>query len=362
MKKSKFSKPKLPEAAKRVRLPRRRDQEQKVQEALSSVPRITNDNVTEHREEVLSSARKYIYPLQHSKHRVIRISVALFSVVLLFFFAYIGLALYRFQSTSTFVYGVTKVIPLPVAKAGDSWISYESYLFELRRNMHYYGTQQRTDFASKDGQAQLKHLKKQAMNQVIKDAYVKQLAEKHDVRVTGRMIDSQVALVRSQNRLGSNDRVFKDVLNQYWGWTEADFERALRQQLLQQAVVNKLDTQTRQRAEEALRQLKGGADFAALAGQLSDDQATRGNGGQYPNPIARNERDVAPQITAELMKLEQGQISDIVNSGYSLEILKVTEKSGNTIRGAHIQFNMSDIESYIAPLRKSEPVKRYIQV
>src|ERR1700761_5086174 len=97
----KLKKPKLPKTIKRpfkraAELADQRNitQEQKVTEALSNVPRITNETVGEHREEVLSSARKYIYPLQHSKHRVVRVSIGLFLAVLVIFFVVSGLALY----------------------------------------------------------------------------------------------------------------------------------------------------------------------------------------------------------------------------------------------------------------------------
>ena len=163
LKKSKKSKPRKLSAGLQRPFKRAKAPEDKVTDALSNVPRITTETVEEHREEVLSSARKYIYPLQHSKHSVVRISVGILLAVLLAFFAYCGLALYKFQSTNGFIYGVTKVIPFPVAKVGPTWVSYESYLFELRRNMHYYHTQQQTNFSTPGGQVQLKHLRQQAM-------------------------------------------------------------------------------------------------------------------------------------------------------------------------------------------------------
>src|SRR5438270_9059225 len=141
--------------------------EEKVSDALAGVPRITNETVTEHREEVLSSARKYIYPLQQSKHRVVKVSLSLFALVIIAFFTVTGLELYKLQATGGFLYDVTRIIPFPVAKAGHSWISYESYLFELRRNMHYYQSQQQASFQGKDGKAQLRHLKQQARGQAI---------------------------------------------------------------------------------------------------------------------------------------------------------------------------------------------------
>src|SRR5690349_4509541 len=145
----------------------------------SGVPRITNETVAEHREEVLSSARKYIYPLQHSMHRIVLISTSIFIVLVVGFFVYCVLSLYKFNSTSTFVYRVTQVIPFPVAKAGSHWVSYENYLFELRHYIHYYQTQQKIDFTSTSGKQQLDDFRKKALQIVVNEAYVKQLAEQN---------------------------------------------------------------------------------------------------------------------------------------------------------------------------------------
>ncbi|MDB5184298.1 MAG: Peptidylprolyl isomerase [Candidatus Saccharibacteria bacterium] len=353
-------KPTLPTKKLKRAFKRRQATEERVSEAFANVPRITNDTVAEHREEVLAGARKYIYPLQHSKHRVVRISAALFTSVVILFFAYVGLSLYRFQSTSGFIYDVTRVLPFPVAKAGDSWVSYESYLFELKRNMHYYTTQQNTDFKSKDGQTQLKLLKRQAMASVVQDAYVKQLAKANKVSVSNKEVNEQVTLVRSQNRLGSNDRVFRDVLNEFWGWSVTDFQRELRQQLLTQKVAAKLDTATMARATTTLSQLQGGADFAATATQNSDDLATKAAGGQYPQPISRNDHNIAPQLAAALFALKPGQISGIINTGYTLEIVKVNSATATTVTASHIQFAIKGVNTFVAPLQAKEHSKQYI--
>ncbi|HVX23934.1 MAG TPA: SurA N-terminal domain-containing protein [Candidatus Saccharimonadales bacterium] len=352
---------KLPAAVKRT-IKRTKPTEERVSEALENVPRITNETVAEHREDVLSSARKYIYPLQHSKHRVVRISVSLAIVVILGFLVYSGLSLYRFQATSGFMYDVTRVIPFPVAKVGSNWVSYESYLFELRRNMHYYVTQQQTDFSTKDGKQLLTRLKQQALNQSIQQAYVKQLAAKNHVSVSPQAVDQEVALVRSQNRLGNSDQVFRNVLNQYWGWNEADFKRELQSQLLQQAVVAKLDTTTQTRAQTALKQLKQGVSFMKVAERYSDDTATQARGGQYTGAITQNDPEVPPQITAALFQLKTHQVSTLINTGYTLEILRVLSvNAGNGSRtAAHIQFTFQPVTTYIEPLQKQEPAHRYM--
>ncbi|MEO8105627.1 MAG: peptidylprolyl isomerase [Candidatus Saccharibacteria bacterium] len=357
-----MKKPKLPKTIKLPKLPARRSSaEARVEEALSSVPRITNETVAEHREAVLSSARKYIYPLQHSKHRIVRISVWLLAISFLMFFTYCGVGLYKFQLTTAFMSDVTRVIPFPVAKAGPAWVSYESYLFELRRSMHYYQTQQRANFSTPDGKVQLQRLKSQAMTEAVTTAYTKQLAAQNKVTVSSQEVDAEVQLVRSQNRL-SSDRVFKDVLNEFWGWNTEDFKRELKQQLLQQKVAAKLDSATQQRANVVLQQLRGGADFAAVAAQSSDDASTRANGGQYPEAITSTDHNIAPHVTAELFKLQPGQISTIIDTGYTLEIVKVIDVNGGKVHAAHISFNYKDISAFVKPLTDAHSPRHFIKI
>jgi parvulin-like peptidyl-prolyl isomerase len=351
--------PKLP--AKRP-FKRRPAPEERLKEAFANVPKITNETVAEHREDVLAGARKFIYPLKHSRRRVVAISSTIFIAAVVIFMAYVSVSLYRFQSTSGFLYGVTKVIPFPVAKAGDSWVSYNSYLFELRHYMHYYETQQGVDFDSKSGKEQLANFKKQALQQVSNDAYVKQLAKKYRVRVSDRAVNNQVDLVRSQNRLGTSRNEFREVLNEFWGWDENDFKRSLKQQMLAQAVVAKADTNTNKLANGALAQLKSGADFATLAGQVSQDEATKGNGGQYPEAIDSNNADIPAIVMQKLFKLHPGQYSDIINTGYTLEIVKVNGVQDRKVQASHIVFTFRPIDEYVAPLKAKHKTQNYIAV
>ncbi|MBC7581817.1 SurA N-terminal domain-containing protein [Aeromicrobium sp.] len=347
---------------KKLKFRRRTHVDDKLVEALQNLPRITNETVAEHREEVLSSARKYIYPLSHSKRRVIVITSVLLTVAVFGFIGYCVTALYKTQSTGTFTYGVTQVIPFPVAKAGKSWVSYESYLFELRHTMHYYETQQHENFDSKSGKKHLTELKRQALAQVISDAYTKQLAKQQDVSISTAEVNDQVTLVRSQNRLGSNDQVFRSVLNEFWGWTVNDFERELREQLLAQKVTAKLNTGADTRAQSALRSLNSGTDFATLAKQVSEDAPTKASGGDYGISIDKSNRDIAPQVSNELFQLPVGKYSDVINASYGLEIVKVSSIDGSKVRGAHILFNFQPISTYVKPLADKNPASRYIQI
>ncbi len=327
-----------------------------------AVPRITNDTVAEHREEVLSQARKYIYPLQHSRYRIVIISISIFIVAVLGFTVYTLLALYKFQNTSTFMYRITQIVPLPIAKTGSSFVHYENYLFELRRYMHYYTSQQGVDFASEEGQEQLADFKVRALDNVIADAQIKQLAKEHDITVSRAEVDAQMALLRSQNRLGTNEQVFEDVLKEFWGWSVSDFRRELHSELLAQKVVAQLDTEARQRAESILAELQAGGDFAALAQQHSDDTSTKGNGGEYGIAIQRNNHDIAPEVVEALFMLEPGATSGIITTATTQEIVKVIENNNGTLRAAHIVINLNPISQYTDKINEEQGAMRLISL
>lgn len=334
--------------------------ERSLEKAIRGIPRITNETVAEHREEVLGSARKYIYPLQHSPHRVIIVSATITAAALITFFTYSLLALYRFQSSSTFIYRVAQVIPFPVAKAGSSYVSYESYLFELRHYIHYYQTQQKVDFKSDSGQRQLKEFRQQALDGVIQDAYVKRLAKEHKISVSNREVNDQVALIQAQNRLGDNPKAFSDVLKEFWGWSLDDFKRELRQQMLAQKVVATLDTKAQQRAKTVHDQLVAGADFGDLAMKNSDDHTTGPDGGRYGFAITRTNRDVPPAVLNEMFRLKAGETSDVINAGSSLEIVKVFETNGTEVQAGHIGFAFQPLSTYVDPVQKQSPAHKYI--
>ena len=339
---------------------KKKDVAERFNDAIKTLPKITDDTLAEHREDVLSSARKYIYPLKHSKHRIVLISSGLFAILAVVFFVYCGVALYKFQSNNSFLYGVTRVIPFPIAKVGPSYVSYENYLFQLRHYEHYYESQQQVNFNSVAGKEQLASYKQQAMQQIITDAYVKQLASKNHVNVSNQEVTNEIDLVRSEDRLGSNNKELTAVLNQFWGWSINDFQTELKQELLAQKVVSTLDTATHIRAQAALDALHSGTAFATVASQYSDDTTTKGNGGQFGFTITAATTNIAPQTLQTLLSLKAGEISSIIDLGNALEIDTVISNDNGQIQAAHILFNFQNINTYIQPLSKTE--KPYIYI
>jgi hypothetical protein len=355
IKKLKFKKPSF------LKFFRGKTIEQKASEAFREVPRITNDTVADHREDVLSKARKYIYPLKHSRNRIVKTSVSLFIVVVIIFLVFCGLDLYVFQGTSGFIYDVTEVIPFPVAKVDGNWVSYKSYLFELRRNIHYYKYEQQANFSTKNGKLQLDNLKQVSIEHVIQQSIVDKLARENNLSVTNQEVNYQINLLKSQNRLGASNSVLNQVLNQYYGWDIQDFKKELKQEMLVQAVLAKLDTSVTEQAQNILKQLKVGANFGQLATKYSQDTLTKNNGGQYPSAITINDQNISPIVLNTLFELKPGQTSGIVNAGNSLYILQVISRSGDSLHASDIQLNFQSITHYINPIEKRSPPHKFIK-
>ena len=324
--------------------------------------RITNENLSEHREEVIGSARKYIYPLRHSKKRLVTISLTIFFIAVISFFTYSVLALYKFKSESAFVYQITKVFPFPIARIGSDFVSYESYLFEINRYKHYYSTQQNVDFDSDSGKQQLVEYRKRAVQKVIDDGFVKKLAEENGVAVTENEVNAEVEIYKSQNRLGTNDEQLKTVLSEYYNWSINDFRSTLKQQLLNRKVAAKLDTETQQKAESAKTALQNGADFAKLAREVSEDPTTREKGGKIEFLISRDNIDISPNSVEALFSLKSGQVSDIINVGYGLEIVKNLEEKDGKVKAARIVFNFKNINEYLKEIKDRTDTRTYVNL
>lgn len=242
------------------------------------------------------------------------------------------------------------------------FVAYENYLFELRHYIHYYENQQQIDFETEIGRQQLDEFRSRALEKVINDAYIKRIADERGISVSEQEINQEIELFRQQDRLGNSNQVLEDVLREFWDWSITDFRRSLSQQLLAQKVVAELDQETVERAEAAQAALESGEEFSEVAKEYSDDPATAEEGGAFGFAISRTSRDIAARTVEELYDLEPGEYSDVINIGYALQIVRLLERDGSDVRGAHILFTFEDVDTYINQAKEEEPVRVYLQL
>lgn len=88
-------------------------------------------------------------------------------------------------------------------------------------------------------------------------------------------------------------------------------------------IEGKTEAEVKTQADELVRQLRAGADFAALAKQYSDDPGSKENGGD----LGFFERGrMIPEFEQSAFSLEPNQISDPVKTMYGYHIIQTLEK------------------------------------
>ena len=104
----------------------------------------------------------------------------------------------------------------------------------------------------------------------------------------------------------------------------------------------------RAKADDVLKQLKAGGDFAKLAEKYSEDPGTAKKGGEL-DWIGRGR--TVPEFEKAAFSLPKGQISDLVKSSYGYHIIQVLDK-----QEAHVK-SFAEVKSEISEkvkLQKSE--------
>jgi parvulin-like peptidyl-prolyl isomerase len=92
-----------------------------------------------------------------------------------------------------------------------------------------------------------------------------------------------------------------------------------------------LDTkQTRAKAEDVLKRVRAGEDFAALAKEFSTDPGSKDKGGDLG---WFGHGQMIPEFEKAAFALQPGQVSDVVESQFGYHIIKVDEKRTETKDG-----------------------------
>ncbi|HTZ58814.1 MAG TPA: peptidylprolyl isomerase [Acidobacteriaceae bacterium] len=91
----------------------------------------------------------------------------------------------------------------------------------------------------------------------------------------------------------------------------------------------KTDAAAKQKAEDLLKQIKAGADFAALAKANSDDPGSKEQGGE----LGMIQRGVTvPEFEKTAFGLQPGQVSGVIKTQFGYHIIKVEEKQTAHLR------------------------------
>lgn len=324
--------------------------------------RITNDTLAEHRERVLAGGRKFKYPVQYQRHKLVFNAVIIGVVAVILVIVTGWYLLFSVQNTSEFMYRVTKVVPVPVAVVDGEPVRYSDYLMKYRSAEHYLLNKEQIDGNSQDGKSQLSYVKTQAMDDAIADAYASKLARELDIEVT----DADLETFLKQQRQSSDGEVsevtYNAVINDYYGWSPSEYREAMQSKLLRQKVAFAVDAN----AEDVTKRIEvlvkdGGTDLQVVADSLNADKENTVTFMPAAWVPKSNQDGGLAQAAA---KLEKGQISTPVKttSGEGYYFVKLIDSNETHIQYEYLQVPLTEFDTRLNQIAEDDKLNTFIDI
>lgn len=325
--------------------------------------RITNETVAEHRERILAGGRRFKYPVQYARHRLV-INTIIISVIALVAVALIvWWQLYSQQNTSTFFYRITRVAPLPVATIDGQNVPYGDYLSAFRSQEHYLQTKEGVDLYNKENKQQLDYIKRKAIDDAVADSYAAKLAKEKNINISDKEIDEAITRQRESRDGVTSQETYDAIVMDHFNWTPAEAREVTAHKLLRQEVAYVIDKNAAKQRDQVVEKLKTEADFDKVAAAVPAIGEARVQAGVAPL-VPSNNQDGGLAATAS--KLTIGQVSEAFRSttGDGYYVVKPLAKDNNgRISYAYLKIPLTTFDEQLKKVKKDKAVfKEYISI
>lgn len=234
-------------------------------------------------------------------------------------------------------------------------------------------TQQGLILEGEEGKAQIVQIQQNVLNGLIEQVLIEQAAADAGIRVTDEEVDTTI---QQSVDLGQGQESFDQWLAEN-DMTMEEFRDIQRSQLLASKMIDQITAQVPTTAEQVharhirtselgqaqalLDELKGGANFAALAQRTSEDVSTAANGGDlgwFPRDVPL----MPPVVVETAFALGPGQISEVVESDQGYHIIKVEAREANRPLGPDILLYVRQraFEEWLDQQRDRAAIERYV--
>lgn len=342
----------------KVNLSRRK---KKTEEAPS---RITNETVAEHRERILAGGRKFKYPHQYVKHRLV-INAVLIAIVFMVVIAAVGWwQLYKSQNTSEFMYRATRVLPIPVATVDGEWIPYSDYLMRYRSQELWMTTKGKATFNSnsEDSNRELSYIKRQVLDELVAVVYAQKRARDLNITVSDQEIQTVIDSERDTATGRISQEVYETNIKYTLGYSPDEYRHIIKQLLLRQKVAYAVDaTATKAREAVAAKLSKDSKKtFDALVGDLKKEKITVEYGAS--GLVLKNNHDGG--LSRAALQLKDDEVSPAIQSttGDGYYFVRRLSANDRQVSYEYIKVPLSVFEDEVATLKNDGKVKEYISI
>lgn len=317
------------------------------------------EKVEERREEVLAQGRKFKYPLQWTKHRIVINTILIAFVMIALVITGIWLGLYKFNMTDDFLFRITEVVPLPVAQVDGGDTRFSDYLMFYRSSMTSIERQSGSEFDEGSVEELRAEYKRSALTEAEKYTYATKLANEQGIEVT----DEEVAAEFDRHlKIGGVDRSvegFEKIIKDNFGLDKSEYERILYLSLLKSKVEIKIDDNANKIAKQVEQILaESGNDYGKVAEQLGDKINYQETGGLVDN------KNIDGGRASEAMKLEPGESSGkfISINGDGYYFVKLIKKTDNQVDFVSIKVPFTEFDQRFTALQDEGKINECISI
>ena len=317
------------------------------------------EKVDERREEVLSKGRKFKYPLQWTRHRVV-INAILISVIVVAMVIIGGwLALYKFNMTDGILFRVTKIIPVPVATVDSENVLFSDYLMLYRSSITSIERQSGSQYDEESLNELRTEYKKSALAEAEKYTYALKLAKELDITVSDEEIANEFTRHLSVGGIERSEESFIKIISDNFGLDKGEYERMLYLSLLKAKVEMRIDEPANKIATKVEALLKeNDNDYQKVAEELGDAIIYQETGGLVDS------KNIDGGRATEAMKLEPGQSSGkfVSMNGDGYYFVKLISKTDTQVNFVSIKVPFTEFDQRFATLQEEGKITEYIDL
>lgn len=323
--------------------------------------RITNDTIGEHREHILTSGRRFKYPMQYARHKLVINTIAL-SVSLIVLLAVFGWwQLYLVQNTSSAFYRVTQALPLPIASIDGSPVRYSDYLMRYKSEIYWLTQNNQINTTTNDGQRQAEYRKRQALDDAESVTYARKVAAQKNIAISDDQINGFIEEARRANGISISTEAYYSAQLDAYDWSRSEVRDNIRNSLLKREVAFSVDDAARATSNEILTATTAaGADFSAIA--TASTQAGKANVSTADAGTIPIESQDPNGIIKAIRGLEANQTSGLIRGVDGYYVAKLLEKTTTTIRYVYLKVALTEYSKQLSDLKANDKIQEYIKI
>lgn len=324
-----------------------------------TAPKTEREKVEERREEVLAKGRKFKYPLQYTKHKLVINTILVAAVAVVAMVVAGWLALYQFQSTGEMMYRVTQVLPVPVAEVEGAKVRYSDYLMIYRSNLQTSEQQSGQLGNTEDDDLVRAEYKRTALEAAVEYTYAMKLGKELGLSVAEEEIDQAFDEHRKVGGVERSEEAFLKIVQDNFGMNRREYRRMLELTLMKAKVEQEIDETAQAVAAEVETMLnENGGDMAAVAESLGEQVEYEATGQLVDNMNVDGGR------SNKAMTLEPGQVSErfLSNNGDGYYFVKLVEKTETQVNYESIKVKFTTFAERVAQLYEEGKVKNLVEI